>query len=169
MLNSRLHVKISSFLEVCWHFSKTDTANLLDEYASKIIEGFISSRFDSLQYENCGMYIMKIMEPILQLMEQTFNAVQITFNSLWLKSSLVNAFCCCHSQDYANFWQQWRIARRIWCRTFSSCLAVDECDRVVGLHSEVLLMMIIILHFVVCLAALKFHVEISSFLTVGCQ
>nr|POE78321.1 hypothetical protein CFP56_71525 [Quercus suber] len=48
-------------------FSKTDTANLLDEYASKIIEGFISSRFDSLQYENCGMYIMKIMEPILQL------------------------------------------------------------------------------------------------------
>nr|XP_023876954.1 uncharacterized protein LOC111989406 [Quercus suber] len=69
-------------------------------------------------YENCGMYIMKIMEPILQLMEQTFNAVLITFNSLWLKSSL------------------WRIARSIWCRTFSSCLAVDECDRVVGLHSE---------------------------------
>ncbi|KAK7819007.1 ran-binding protein 17, partial [Quercus suber] len=30
-------------------FSKTDTANLLDEYARKIIEGFISSRFDSLQ------------------------------------------------------------------------------------------------------------------------
>ncbi|KAK9987008.1 hypothetical protein SO802_031959 [Lithocarpus litseifolius] len=80
-------------------FLKTDTANLLDEYAPKIIEGFISSRFDSLQsefsdelsedpldnvellqdqldfipylcrfqYETCGMYIMKIMEPILQL------------------------------------------------------------------------------------------------------
>ena len=30
-------------------FLKTDTANLLDEYAPKIIEGFISSRFDSLQ------------------------------------------------------------------------------------------------------------------------
>ncbi|XP_050247133.1 uncharacterized protein LOC126694716 [Quercus robur] len=51
-------------------------------------------------------------------MEQTFNAVQITFNSLWLKSIL------------------WRIARSIWCRTFSSCLAVDKCDRVVGLHSQ---------------------------------
>ncbi|KAM4091517.1 hypothetical protein ACJW30_09G141900 [Castanea mollissima] len=80
-------------------FLKTDSANLLDEYAPKIIEGFISSRFDSLQsefsdelsedpldnvellqdqldfipylcrfqYETCGMYIMKIMEPILQL------------------------------------------------------------------------------------------------------
>uniref|UniRef100_A0A7N2M263 Importin N-terminal domain-containing protein n=1 Tax=Quercus lobata TaxID=97700 RepID=A0A7N2M263_QUELO len=80
-------------------FLKTDTANLLDEYAPKIIEGFISSRFDSLQsefsdelsedpldnvellqdqldfipylcrfqYETCGMYIVKIMEPILQL------------------------------------------------------------------------------------------------------
>ena len=30
-------------------FLKTDTANLLDEYAPKIIEGFISSRFDSLR------------------------------------------------------------------------------------------------------------------------
>nr|POE78324.1 hypothetical protein CFP56_71528 [Quercus suber] len=40
-------------------------------------------------YESCGMYILKILEPILQLMERTFNAMQITFNSFWLKSNLL--------------------------------------------------------------------------------
>ncbi|XP_030929466.1 uncharacterized protein LOC115955481 [Quercus lobata] len=96
----------------------------------------VHSQHFVIMYENCGMYIMKIMEPILQLMEQTFNAVQITFNSLWLKSILLSGENCASHQALLLLYSSGELQEVFGVELSARVWQLINVTRVVGLHSQ---------------------------------